>query len=212
VAADFGDSVHPDPIVQFKRWYAAAQDAGVTDADNMAVATASATGRPSVRHVLLRGVDDRGFVFFTNFDSAKSRDLAANPRAEAVFLWRELERQVRVHGPVQRASEAEAVAYWITRPRESQISAWASRQSEPIASRDELLAAAAAIEERFQGADVPIPPFWGGFRIVPEEVEFWHGRLNRLHDRVRYRRAENLDGATNAAATAAPWIRERLAP
>jgi pyridoxamine 5'-phosphate oxidase len=192
--------VDPDPFVQFARWYEEARAAAGDDADAMLVATASADGAPSARVVLLRGFDDRGLCFYTNYDSQKGRDLAANPRAALVLHWPALHRQVRVTGEVSRLDESESGGYWRNRPRSSRLSAWASRQSEPVASREELEAEVARIAVRFADGNVPLPPFWGGYRVRPSEFEFWEHRDDRLHDRIRYRRA--ADG----------WVRERLAP
>ena len=185
--------VDPDPIVQFLAWHA---DAGRPA--EVALATATADGAPSARMVLLKGVDDRGFAFYTNYGSAKAADLIANPRAALLFHWLP-HRQVRVRGPVSRVANEEADAYWRSRPRGSQLGAWASRQSEVIADRSVLEARLAEAATRFPG-DVPRPPFWGGFRVAPETVEFWHHRDDRLHDRLRYRR----DGGG--------WVVERLSP
>ncbi len=194
------DSVLAEPLAQFRDWYTQAQAAGVRQPDAMTLATASADGRVSARTVLLRGLDERGFAFYTNFGSAKGRELTANPRAALVFHWREQERQVRVTGPVQRVPDDEAARYWDNRPRGHRISAWASPQSE-IVELAELDARVAEVEARFAGVAPPLPPFWGGFVVAVDELECWQGRTDRLHDRVRYRR----DGAGD-------WLRERLAP
>lgn len=187
---------------QFARWLADAVAAGVPEPNAMVLATADARGRPSARTVLLKGYDERGLVFYTNYHSRKGRDLAENPVATAVFLWLPLHRQVIVTGAVAPAERAETEEYFAVRPRGAQIGAWASPQSSVLGSRDDLEKAAAAAEERFAGAaSVPPPPHWGGYRIDPEAVEFWQGRVNRLHDRLRFRRDE---GGT--------WAIERLAP
>ncbi|HUI47528.1 MAG TPA: pyridoxamine 5'-phosphate oxidase [Acidimicrobiia bacterium] len=193
------DSVDPDPITQFRRWYDEAVAAGVRQPDAMTVATSTREGVVSARTVLLRGVDARGFVFFTNFESAKGAELAENPRAALVFHWREQERQVRVAGGVERVTDDHAVRYWRSRPLGHRVSAWASPQSR-VVSEHELDARVAEVEARFAGEEPPLPPFWGGFLVTPDELECWQGRADRLHDRVRYQRS--ADG----------WIRERLAP
>jgi pyridoxamine 5'-phosphate oxidase len=194
------DAVDADPIVQFRRWYDEAVAANVRQPDAMTLATAAPDGEVSARTVLMRGLDERGFAFFTNLESAKARVLDENPRAALVFHWRELERQVRVTGTVTHVEPEEAVAYWNTRPRGHRVSAWASPQSSVVAEA-ELLERVAEIESRFAGTDPPLPPFWGGYRVAPAEVELWQGRPDRLHDRVRYRRDD-----------AGRWVRERLAP
>ncbi len=181
------DDLLDDPIELFLRWLGDAEAAGVPLPNAMAVATADAEGRPSVRHVLLRGVDERGFEFFTNYGSHKGRDLAANPHAGLVFLWKELDRQVHAAGPVTRSSDAASDAYFATRPRDAQLGAWASRQSEALADRAELDARLEGAAIRFPG-EVPRPPHWGGFLVAPSTVEFWQGRRHRLHDRFRYTR------------------------
>jgi pyridoxamine 5'-phosphate oxidase len=180
--------VDADPVAQFRHWFAAAEAAGARDYDAMVVATTGATGAPSARVVLLRGFDDAGFRFYTNYDSAKGSDLASNPEAALVWHWPELGRQVRATGPVSRLPASESVAYWRNRPRASQISAWASHQSEPVADRAALEALAAELEARFGDDDIPLPPFWGGYLVGVETVEFWQHRDDRLHDRLRYRR------------------------
>ena len=176
----------PDPIVQFRSWLADADTAGVPLANAIALATADAQGAPSVRHVLLRGVEPEGFVFFTNHTSNKGRDLSENPRASFTLLWRELDRQICVRGRVEQVPDAVSDLYFETRPREAQVGAWASRQSEPLPDRAALERQLTEATHRFAGKDVPRPPFWGGYLIVPHQVEFWQGRPFRLHDRFRY--------------------------
>lgn len=182
------DDVGSDPIARFGVWLAEAREAGVPFPEAAALATADAGGAPAVRHVLVKLVDERGFTFFTNLESRKGRHLAENPRAALAFLWRELDRQVCVAGAVAPVNRDESEAYFRTRPREARIGAWASRQSRVVSSRDELDAAYRAVEARFPG-DVTLPPHWGGFRLRPDEIEFWKGRVHRLHDRLRFSRA-----------------------
>lgn len=191
----------PDPIALVQRWFADALAAGVPQADAMTLATATPEGRPSARAVLLKGIDARGFAFYTNYDSRKGRELDANPHAALVLLWIPLERQVRVTGAVVRLDPEESDAYFATRPRGSQLGAWASEQSRPLADRGELEARWQALDERYGGAAVPRPPHWGGYRVEPDEIEVWQGRANRLHDRFRYTRAP--DGG---------WTHVRLQP
>lgn len=194
--------LHPDPLEQFRAWFAEAQSAGLTEPYAMQLATASVSGRPSVRTVLLRGAEGGALTFYTNYESHKGRDLTGNPQAEALFYWPELERQVRAYGPVTRVPEAEADAYFHVRPRESQLAAHASEpQSAPIQNRETLDARFAALHDRFpEGTPVPRPAYWGGYRITVQEWEFWQGRANRLHDRLRY------------VAQAQGWQVERLMP
>ena len=193
-------AVDADPIVQFRRWFADCVAAAVPEPEAMCLAT-TGLDAAAARMVLLRAVDERGFVFHTNYDSDKGRELAANPAAALVFRWFRLQRQVRIGGRAERISEGESDAYFRTRPRGAQIGAWASRQSTVLPSRATLESAVADVIARFAGVDVPRPPWWGGFRIVPATIEFWQGRDDRLHDRIRYRRQG--DGA---------WAIERLAP
>ena len=190
----------PDPIRAFAAWFAEAVAAGVAQPEAMALATSASDGRPSVRMVLLKGHDARGFTFFTNRESRKGDELAANPRAALVLHWQPLHRQVRIEGAVEQIDEAESAAYFATRAPGSQIAAWASPQSRPIAGREELDERYSEIEARFQGGELPLPPFWGGYRVIPEAIELWQGRENRFHDRLRYERA------------AAGWTQTRLAP
>jgi pyridoxamine 5'-phosphate oxidase len=177
-----------DPIAQFHEWFEAARAAGVPFPETMTLATASADGAPSARMVLLKSADEDGFVFFTGYESRKGRELAVNPRAALVLYWQAVGRQVRVEGLVERVPEAESADYWATRPRGSQLAAWASRQSRPLSGRDELEARYGELESEHERRDVPLPPHWGGFRVRPEAIEFWEHRDNRLHDRVRHTR------------------------
>ena len=192
--------VDADPVVQFGRWFEQAEQAGLLEPTAMTLATATLDGRPSARMVLLRGFDERGFCFYTNHESRKGVELAANPRAALVFWWGELERQVRIEGPVAPTSRAESEAYFHSRPPGSQLSAAASPQSRVIQDRAVLERRVAELAADSADGQVPLPDFWGGYRLTHEVVEFWQGRPNRLHDRLRYRRAG--DG----------WKIERLAP
>ena len=180
-----------DPHALFESWFAEAQASEPNDANAMALATADASGRPSLRMVLLKGHDARGFVFFTNLDSRKGGELADNPRAALLFHWKSLRRQVRVEGPVEPVSEAEADAYFATRSRDSRLGAWASDQSRPLDSRATFEARYEAMRARFDGGEVPRPPRWSGFRLVPERIEFWTDRAHRLHERRLFVRAED---------------------
>jgi pyridoxamine 5'-phosphate oxidase len=177
-----------DPLSQFRAWFREAEEAGVEVPEAMTVATATQDGRPSARFVLLKGADEDGFVFYTGYESRKADELAQNPRGALLFYWRPLGRQVRVEGIVERVSPEESAAYFATRPRPSQLAAWASHQSRPLASRAELEARYAELEREHEGREVPLPPHWGGYRLDPDAYEFWQHRDNRLHDRVRYRR------------------------
>ena len=190
----------PDPIARILAWLEGARAAGVRFPEAAALATADADGRPVVRHVLVKAIDERGLTFFTNRASRKGRQLAENPNAAMALYWRELDRQVSVTGPASRMGDAESLEYFRTRPHEARLGAWASRQSRPVGSRQELDTAFAEVSDRFPGEDIPLPPHWGGYRLDPETIEFWQGREHRLHDRFRFTRE---DGA---------WRVERLWP
>jgi pyridoxamine 5'-phosphate oxidase len=186
---------------QFEAWFADAAAFGLPEPNAMIVATAGADGHPSARTVLLKGYDERGFTFFTNYESRKGSELAVNPYASLVFPWFPMQRQVIVAGAVERVSRAETEEYFASRPRGSQLGAWASPQSRVLPDRAAVEAGLAAVAERFGDGPVPAPPHWGGLRVVPETVEFWQGRASRLHDRLRFRRTEETS-----------WVLERLAP
>jgi pyridoxamine 5'-phosphate oxidase len=189
-----------NPFRQFEQWFAEAEAAKITEPNAMTLATADRAGRPSARTVLLKACDGRGFVFYTNYESRKGRDLADNPQATLLFAWVPMERQIIIEGPITRVAREEAEVYFHSRPRRSQLAAWASAQSTLVANRAVLEESYAAIEKKYEGREVPLPPQWGGYRLSPATVEFWQGRRSRLHDRLRYRRGK--DG----------WTVERLAP
>jgi pyridoxamine 5'-phosphate oxidase len=194
------EALSQDPLEQFEHWFAEAKRAGVEVPEAMTLATADAEGAPSARMVLLKGAGEDGFVFYTGYGSRKREELEQNPSAALVFYWRPLGRQVRVEGSVERVSEAESAEYFATRPRGSQLAAWASRQSRPLGSREELERRYAELEREYEDRDVPLPPHWGGYRLHPKAIEFWEHRENRLHDRIRYTRARE------------GWKVERLSP
>ena len=178
----------PDPIEQFRRWFEEALAAGLHEPNAMTLATATSDGRPAARVVLLKGFEERGFVFYTNYEGRKGRELEENPYCALVFYWGELERQVRIEGRASRISGEESDAYYRSRPLGSRLGAWVSEQSRPVGDRATLEERLRELEDEYEGREVPRPPFWGGYRVVPEEIEFWQGRENRLHDRLLYSR------------------------
>lgn len=180
-----------DPIDLFSEWFEAARESGILLPEAVTLATATAEGTPSARMVLLKDFSDRGFEFYTNFGSRKAKELDENPKAALLAYWPVLERQVRIEGPVERVSTEKANAYFLTRARGSQLGAWASKQSENMDATDDLRARYERYGEQFRGSEVPLPPFWGGYRVKPERIEFWQGRLNRLHDRLLFCRTES---------------------
>lgn len=192
--------VLPDPMAQFRRWFDAALGAGVPEPNAMHLSTVNADGRPDGRIVLIKDVSDAGFVFYTNYESRKGQELLGQPFAALTFFWAELERQIRIEGRVEKVSDAESDAYYASRPRGSQIGAWVSQQSRIITDRAVLETRQRDLEAQFADQSVPRPPYWGGFRLVPDALEFWQGRPSRLHDRIHYRREENS------------WVLERLSP
>ena len=194
------DSAQPNPLDQFKSWLDEAIAAVLPEPTAMVLSTVSSSGRPSSRIVLLKGADGHGFVWFTNYASSKGADLETNPYASLLFFWPELERQVRINGVVEKVTHEESLAYFSSRPLESRLGAWASHQSAVVASRDVLRSQYERAAERFADGEVPLPPTWGGYRLIPESYEFWQGRPSRMHDRIHYR----SDGSE--------WVTERLSP
>ena len=190
-----------NPFRQFDKWFQQALAAGLPEPNAMTLATATLDGKPSARVVLLKGFDEQGFVFFTNYESQKGRELAANPQAALVCYWIELERQVRISGQVSRVSAEESEAYFRSRPLGSQLGAWASQQSEVVGGRKILEDRLEQLTQEYQTKPVPLPPYWGGYRVAPETIEFWQGRPNRLHDRLRY-----------TLQSSSQWLIERLSP
>ncbi len=189
-----------DPFEQFARWFTDAERAKMIEVNAMTLATVDAAGNPSARMVLLKGFDSRGFTFFTNYQSRKGRELAVNPHASLVFFWAPLERQIRIGGSVQKVTREESENYFHSRPVKSQVAAWVSQQSSVVASRDQLTQRQTELTQQYAGKEVPVPDYWGGYRLAPVEIEFWQGRRSRLHDRLLYTRVgEN-------------WKRERLSP
>lgn len=192
--------LQPDPVEMFRRWFAFAKKARLHQPNALCIATATPEGAPSSRMVLLKGFDERGFVFYTNYESRKGGELAVNQKAAMLFFWSELHRQVRIEGTITQVTREESERYFHSRPRGSQLGAWASHQSRPLASREELMQREKEFEQKYAGQDVPLPPYWGGFRLVPRTFEFWQGRAYRLHDRFVYTRS------------AAGWLTQRLSP
>jgi pyridoxamine 5'-phosphate oxidase len=194
------EDLHDNPIDQFTSWMEEAIEAKLLDPTAMVLATASASGQANARTVLLKGLDHRGFVFFTSYSSTKGREIAENPQGCLLFPWHDIERQVRIQGRIEKISPTDTAQYFQSRPRESQIAACASEQSAVIDSRQQLLDRFAELERQFGEQDIPVPADWGGYRLMPEEIEFWQGRENRLHDRFRYRANEK------------EWVLERMSP
>lgn len=192
--------VDPDPFRQFSVWFDQATKSGIIEPNAMSHATVSPNGQPSIRIVLLKGIDERGFIFYTNYESRKGKEMATNPKSALLFFWGELERQIRIEGTIEKISTASSKAYFDSRPEGSRVGAWSSNQSEIVASRDELEEQFEDNRKRFEGKDIPMPEYWGGYRLVPTIFEFWQGRGRRMHDRIRF---SEVDGA---------WKIDRLSP
>lgn len=191
----------PSPFLQFEKWFKQAEQAQLNEPNAMVLSTVSAQGQPSARVVLLKFFDEKGFVFYTNYNSRKARDMAVNPKVSLLFPWLDLHRQVRIEGHVEKVTTAESLKYFMSRPRGSQLGAWVSNQSSPISSRQLLMMKFEEIKKKFANKEVPLPDFWGGYRVIPTAMEFWQGRENRLHDRFEYRLTQN-----------GIWEIQRLAP
>ena len=192
--------VERSPFDQFNKWFKEAISSEIPEVNAMTLATASKSGRPSVRTVLLKQYDDKGFVFFTNYESKKAKDISENPQAAVLFFWEPLERQIRISGSIEKITVAESFEYFHSRPIDSQLGAWASQQSSVISARALLEKAFGEMLEKFKNGKIPLPPFWGGYRIIPDEFEYWQGRANRLHDRILYKSNNGV------------WTIQRLAP
>lgn len=199
-SSDFTESVDPFPL--FRQWFAEAAEKEVNDPDAITLATVDASGMPDARAMLCKQVDERGFVFYTNAESAKGEEIAANPKAAILYHWKSLRRQVRARGALTKIADADSDAYFASRPRLSRIGAWASQQSRPLESRSKLLGAVALLTAKFGVGEIPRPPYWGGFRLTPIQIEFWQDHQYRLHDRIRFTRGSEGE----------PWRRQRLYP
>lgn len=206
------DSLASEPFSQFEQWFQQAQQAEVQDPSAMTLATVSATGQPSARTVLLKQYDDSGFVFFTNLESQKAQHIQHNSQVALLFTWLELNRQIKIEGVANKISHAESLRYFLSRPQESQWAAWASPQSQTISSRQILEEKFFEIKQKFSQGKIPLPSFWGGYRVVPKRIEFWQGRENRLHDRFSYNLDQNANQSTVDKAESTAWSINRLAP
>lgn len=204
--------VGDDPLLFFQKWFGEAEAAGITEVNAMTLATANVWGLPSARIVLLKGLDDEGFTFFTNYDSDKGRQIAEEESVALLFFWKELERQVRIEGVARKVSAAESDAYFHSRPKGSQISAAVSPQSQVIEGREEMERRVQEMEAQYAGSEVPRPEHWGGYKVIPEKVEFWQGRKNRLHDRIVFFREPETDNGEEALPGYGPWEKFRIAP